>query len=634
VTQDLIDDGTYITGTPLVNLDTNGDGQVGFMETHLSSPVRGVVTATNQPLNQRFAWPSDPATRQPQQFDGTFATVPGIPQTMLDYLNAHPEINCSAANYMRTLPAGGPVPLSGQLPVGFALNPCTVGETEVDPRRGVYEKEQDAQLTLLYADLIYDIDPNFTIKNQMFYDRLESYKNSQLPYGERQSIWRVEDKITATKRIPGEMLPDWLSINSLASLNYRVTSAYEASGGGDFDFRNDIMAGGGLLIPNASFWNNLENESVETGAPKTTVDRSEYTETGLGVMFDIDIFRKTNLVLGARYDIADAEASEDIRFSQTCTASDPCFSSGAATGDVGFWLPYSETSGSDEGASWSVSVSQQLPFGLRPYATFANSSIVLDSANNLVAPDAIDAPGGFIGDAELKEVGLKASLFGGKLLMTTSAYEQTRTDLSSDPNDPTAGADVTSTENRGLEVEFKWVPTRDIFVQAYALWQEIEYIFASSANVELTGRQLGFQDIVDPATGQVLYPAEAFVYGGRLQVALPAALRSQYLTRNGNPERQLGFNASWQMTKSLGVNAGVNVFSEIPVTRITTITVPEATVANAGVTWNNAGWFVQFAGTNLFDERYYRPRNGDTVAGLMSSMPGRGWTLTVKHDFR
>ena len=40
VTQDLIDNGTYIAGVPLVNLDVNGDGQVGYRETHLGSPVR------------------------------------------------------------------------------------------------------------------------------------------------------------------------------------------------------------------------------------------------------------------------------------------------------------------------------------------------------------------------------------------------------------------------------------------------------------------------------------------------------------------------------------------------------------------------------------------------------------------
>ena len=88
------------------------------------------------------------------------------------------------------------------------------------------------------------------------------------------------------------------------------------------------------------------------------------------------------------------------------------------------------TDGSDEGASWSASLSHKLPFNLHPYVTLANSSIVLDSANNIVSVGTVDAPGGFIGDAELKEAGIKGSFFNGKLFLTTAAYEQTRTDLS------------------------------------------------------------------------------------------------------------------------------------------------------------------------------------------------------------
>lgn len=635
VTQDLIDNGTIVTGIPLVNLDVNGDGLVGFRETHLASPVRGNVIATNQPLNQRFPWPTSGG--QPLPYNNGFPTIAGIPQTMLNYLNS-PEgllvANCAAADVMRSMPAGGPVPTSGQLPVGFVLNPCTVGTTEVDPRRGPYEQEQDAQLMLVFMDMVYDTNPDFTVKNQFLYDRLESFKNSHLPYGERQSIWRWEDKITVTKKIPGEKLPDWLSINSLASVNHRVTSGYEKNGGGDFDFRNDIMAGDGTLIPNASFWNQLENNSYETGAPATTKNRSEYTETGIGVLFDIDIARKANLVLGGRYDWGTAESKEYERFSQTCTAASPCTSANAINGLVGQYLPENSADGSDEGASWSASLSYKLPFNLHPYVTLANSSIVLDSANNIVSIGTVDAPGGFIGDAELKEAGIKGSFFDGKLFLTTAAYEQTRTDLSQNPDDPTAGADVTSTINQGVEVEFKWVPTKDIFVQAYALQQKIEYIFATSANIELTGRQLGFQDVLDPVTGAVIYPAEAFLYGGRLQVSIPAALRSQYLRRNGNPEKQYGLNASWQISKNFGINAGLNHFSEIPATRIETITLPASTIVNAGISWTHGNWNLQAAGTNLADERYYRPRNGDTVAGLMSSMPGRGWTVTFKHDFR
>jgi outer membrane receptor protein involved in Fe transport len=278
-------------------------------------------------------------------------------------------------------------------------------------------------------------------------------------------------------------------------------------------------------------------------------------------------------------------------------------------------------------------LSQQLPFGLRPYVTIGKASIVLDGANNTLDRSTVDAPGGFIGQAEIKEVGLKASLFGDKVLVTTAGFDQVRTDVSN-PLDPTAAADVTSTKTRGIEAEIKWVPTRDLFFSAYAVHQTVEYIFATTANIEMTGRQLGFQDVLDPVTGAVLYPAEAFVYGGRLQVVLPAALRSQYLTKNGNPETQFGLNASYQITRKFGVNIGANRFSSIPVTRISAMQIPAANLLNVGATWEGDGWKLQFNGNNILDERYYRPRNGDTVAGLVSSMPGRGWTLALKHDFR
>jgi hypothetical protein len=130
-----------------------------------------------------------------------------------------------------------------------------------------YEKEQNADLGIFFFDLVNDVDENFTFKNQFFYDSLDSFKNSQLPYGERQDQWVMEDKFTITRRIPGENLPGWLAINMLGSLNYRFTEATIKTNSGDWDFRNDILAGEGALIPNATFWNMLENSSYETGAP-------------------------------------------------------------------------------------------------------------------------------------------------------------------------------------------------------------------------------------------------------------------------------------------------------------------------------------------------------------------------------
>lgn len=87
VTQDMIDNGSYIRGVPLVNLDTNGDGAVGYLETHLNSPVRGNVISGNAPLNQDYAWPVDPSTGEAYA-PGQFPAISGIPETMYNYLVA------------------------------------------------------------------------------------------------------------------------------------------------------------------------------------------------------------------------------------------------------------------------------------------------------------------------------------------------------------------------------------------------------------------------------------------------------------------------------------------------------------------------------------------------------------------
>jgi len=55
--------------------------------------------------------------------------------------------------------AGGPIPVSGQLPIGFPLDPCTVSIAKVDRRgEGSFEREQNAHQKLGYIDLIYDTD--------------------------------------------------------------------------------------------------------------------------------------------------------------------------------------------------------------------------------------------------------------------------------------------------------------------------------------------------------------------------------------------------------------------------------------------------------------------------------------------
>lgn len=632
VTPELIKHGKYVRGLPLVNLDAGapytdeygntyliggGDGAVGFRETHTHSPIVGNVSGTNRPLSQRFAWPT--CGDAPCEV-GQFPQIPGIPQAMMDYLNAHPEAD--PTGLLRAQGVGGPVPLSGQLPVGFVLDPRTVSVVEVDWRgNGAYEREQNARLAVIYADLVYDPTPDFTVKAQFFHDFLDSFKNSYLPYGEKQDIHVWEEKITVTKRIPDEKLPEWLRINTLASVNYRETNAEIFSSGGDFDWRQDIMYQNGDHYPNTIFWNQLDNDTYETGAPRTRDAESTFTEMGLGLMFDVDLFTDTNLVLGGRIDGSEAESIDYRRFNEN-----------ASTDLVATYLPEARTEGWDDGTSWSASISHNLFWGLRPYGTLAKSSVALDGANNLMARGTVDAPGGHIGEAELEEFGIKGSWYDGRLFATVARYKQTRTDISN-ADDPTEGAEVSSTETIGIEAEIKWNPIRNFSLQGYAIWQEAEYLFATNENMMFTARELGFMDVVDPATGKVIYPAEAFLFGGRPEVTLPAELSEKYKERQGNPEEQYGLNMTYNLNNGLGFLLGGNYFSSTYLDRTQYFEIPSSFITNAAVTLDRGPWHLKVNGYNIFDELQLRARNSDTGPILMSVLPGARYEVTVRMDF-
>ena len=159
------------------------------------------------------------------------------------------------------------------------------------------------------------------MKNQVLYDNINSFKDSWQPYGENQYIKAVEEKFTVTKRISDENLPDWVRINMLGSVNYRKTSGWIKSSGGDFNWRQDVYYNGGISYPNTMFWTQVTNPDYATGAPDTRWLSSEQDNAGLGVMFDVDLFTNTNVMLGGRYDQTDARSTEQPTFTESAGVS-------------------------------------------------------------------------------------------------------------------------------------------------------------------------------------------------------------------------------------------------------------------------------------------------------------------------
>lgn len=631
--QALVENETYIKGTPLVNLDLNGNGRVGWLELNRASPVLGTLNANNQPMAQNWAWPKDAAGNY-LPID-QFPKIAGIPQTMLTYLNAHPEADPTGLIRAAGALGTGPKPISGQVPVGFVLDPRTVGYTKLTDyqrrRASAHERELNAKFLTVFADMVYDTNPDFTVKNQVFFDSIDQYKISNQPLFLRQNVWVAEDKVTVTKRLNN--LPSWLKLNNLASLNVRRTMSHTSSGlGGDWSStRVDITKDDTWIdqlegkIPTTTFATYADNPDINNdGAPETAEGQTDYWEYGLGLLWDVNLFEKTNLVLGGRYDYIDVKNRENALTFNT--------NGGTSLSNPGSFRPVgSHSSNSDHGLSYSVSLTHKLPFGIVPYVTFAHSSVGLEGSNNRISDNIVN--GGALGAAELQEAGIKASMLNNKLFMSVAGFKQERIEVSASDDPNLLTTEASSTSSKGIEAEIKWVIARGLNVGLFGIKETTEYLFDNGGTNLIDARTLGFQDVLNP-DGSVLYPAEAFLYGGRPSIVIPAGL-PQYKMRPSNPEYQVGMNASWELESKWGFNVSANYNSHVCAARLCLTDIPSVTVVNAGVHKAIGNWDLKLDVTNLTNEYFYRPRQLNGSAELLvTAMPLRRTNLTAKYSFK
>jgi outer membrane receptor protein involved in Fe transport len=619
--QELVDSGRYVRGSPLANLDLNGNGHIGYLEMNRGSPVRGNLSAANQSLSQRFNWPRD-VNGNYLPLD-QFPTIAGIPQSMYDYLVANPASD--PTGLMRAQGSGGPLPTSGFVPVGMVLDPLTVGYDTLDLRRAdSFERDLEAKFLMGFVDLVNDVDENLTIKNQLFYDSMDQFKLSEQPGGGKQDVHVMENKFTVTRRLPD--LPDWLDVNTLASANLRWTKATGFRYGGDFGSnRTDAMLGDGTMTPNATFVHPFDNPDIlNDGAPWTSNYETEYYEAGIGVLLDMTFHGRTNLLVGGRYDKSRAE---NVAFGNTFNATTGTSANPGRprTADVA-------ASGRDSGGSWSLSLSRQFAENIRPYFTVAESSLTLENNNNSLDNSVILA--GHIGSARLRETGVKLGMLDDKLFFTTALYEQTRISVSQNDDPAVIDAEVSSTVTEGWEGEIKWVPSSNVFLSFYALRQRTEFqSVTGGGNFLVSARVLGFQDVVD-ANGNVIYPAEAFLYGGRAFLVMPDELGTLYERKRGNPETQLGLTAQYKFDNGLGVTLSSNHFASVYSGRLMLVELPATTTVDAGVFLDIGRFHVKVDLLNATDERYFRARTGDTLSdSLAQAMPDRRWQATIRAKF-
>jgi hypothetical protein len=615
LTYDLIHAQTVWGGHALVVLDTDGSGKVSRREMEINSPnpLTTALSSNNMaPLGGSFSTPAMIAAA------ATRADV------------ANPRANSALQALVQMRPAfvakitdQKTLNLLNAIPRGLVMDPDSMHQEKADFSAAGIEKDLRAHVGLAYLDFINDRNPDLSLKNQMFFDSMDQFKDSEMPYYQKLDQWVVTDKLTVQKRFAH--VPDWMTLNTITAASVSHTRTGGMSGGGDYDDRPDPTLPGAARTEWDSFVSPNGNSTYELGLPYSSDGDTTFTESGIGTMADITIGSRVQLLVGGRIDRVKV-----FNIQHAGTFSSSRGTNGSTAGR--YSTADTTVEGWDTGKSWTASISYKLPGGIIPYYTYSVQSVLQDGGNiSSIGSDAITL-GGVYEDATLKEVGIKGSMFTDRLYWAVSAYQQGKSSvtLNTTGSEITSGS-VDSTIAKGIEVELRWVPNRQFYMTAYGVSQRsLSTVTAGVKSVRIAGTPLGFADVKD-ASGKVIFPAEAFTWGGQSTVNVPVDVA---LETPGYPNLQLGSTASYVFRSGLSLGTSMNYNNAVQSGWSQKLILPPYALWNASVGYRWKGWMIKADVMNAFDKMYFKARIGGSAGDqlLTAGLPRR-YLFTLAKQF-
>ena len=362
VTQDLIDHGTYITGSPS-NLVTRGD------QLYPENVRTGIAPGVGFPS--------------------------GNGNALLDVYCSGGYSNCSVPN------DGG---------LGKLTNP---GTTKLDHDQTMTAKADRGRTTVktFYFDLIRDMGNGTELKNQSFYESMDHYKYSSYGFTADFDSYVWEDKLSFSFPIT---LGD-ASLSNTAGLDYRYYNGIDSEAYADEIFdRRDLSVG---ATPNDSF--DAGHKGLVQIAPGeylrnySSQNYSVTKDTGAFLMSDI-AWHNFDLTLGYRSDYYDVKASEKGQG----TAGNLV---GAADSD-GSPAWFNDTGTKD---SYNISLSYKTPWGLVPYYTYAKQGALASNSAGGIPVENVQN-GSWLQDSKLREYGIKYQSPNNNVYASLAYFDQDR----------------------------------------------------------------------------------------------------------------------------------------------------------------------------------------------------------------
>lgn len=254
LTQDLVDNGNYITGTAQ-SLDTNGDGQMSVEE--INAAVPGGLS-----IFGGFACGGSPFAASVT--DACFTSAPNN-----------------------------------------ALNLQNVGTAKLSRKNTLTGKDDrlDNKATTLYADLIWTGPGDIEIKNQMFYDSYENINENTYGFSQFHDSYVFEDKIVVSKTFDTDAGKFAIQVSpSIRYTNFKHAEDFNY----EYFHRVDLTVG---YTPASD-----RLLSTECNCNYDTYVKGHYTDLGFAGLVDLDFKFGLDVTLGARYDSIKGVSNFQERF--------------------------------------------------------------------------------------------------------------------------------------------------------------------------------------------------------------------------------------------------------------------------------------------------------------------------------
>ena len=408
LTQELIDHGIYVTGSP-APLDANGDGRIS----HAEFDVDGDGYTDHNP----FALGLEPGT--------TAALSPP--------------------------PAGSNVCRIGDTPV-FDCRPellglVNPGLTTLDGSQVLVSPDDliATDVVTLYFDVLADTGGGrWKWKNQLFFESYDNLNQGTYGFSQFHDTWVIENKLAAEARFQ----PAGATLDLQWSASARYTRFHHAS-----DYSNEYFDRRDLTQPESAL--DIRWLATELGREFTEYYIGSYLNPGLAALADLSWDNGVGVLAGLRYDSIAAKSRSPLDKLLLPSARHSCLPTAPDCVVV-------EAENRFGGLSWSLSVNWMSTSGLTPYITASRQSTVI-AGQGAELSTANVASGGAYDSSKLLEAGLKGSLFANALYFAAARYRQERTDYTAQ-----AVATNQAVRTEGAELEIRWIPEpRLLFTLSY-----------------------------------------------------------------------------------------------------------------------------------------------------------------------